>query len=376
MHVHMENSGIVVLQKTEPVMRVANLAEQIDRLTAPGELYEKLEGDKVRCFACAHRCLIRDGQRGICQVRFNHAGVLYVPYGYTVGLNPDPIEKKPLYHVLPGATALTFGMLGCDFHCPFCQNWLTTQALRDEAAGVPPRPITAEQVIDLALQSGSRAVISSYNEPLITAEWAAAIFKLAKQAGLLTGFVSNGHATPEVLDYLRPVTDCYKVDLKSMRQENYRRMGGQLRHVLATIEGLHQRGYWVEVVTLVIPGFNDSDAELRETADFIASVSPDIPWHVTAFHRDYKMRDAENTPPRTLLRAAEIGVQAGLHFVYVGNIPGHLPQWETTWCPQCHTALVVRYGYWIESYNITPDGRCPKCQTAIPGRWWTHEQRR
>jgi len=355
-------------------MHTANLAEQIDRLTAPGELYERLEGDKVRCFACAHRCLIRDGQRGICQVRFNRAGTLYVPYGYTVGLNPDPIEKKPLYHVLPGATALTFGMLGCNFHCPFCQNWLTTQALRDEAAGVPPRPITAEQVIDLARQSGSQAVISSYNEPLITAEWAVAIFKLAKQAGLLTGFVSNGHATPEVLDYLRPVTDCYKVDLKSMRQENYRRMGGQLRHVLATIEGLYQRGFWVEVVTLVIPGFNDSDAELREAAAFIASVSSDIPWHVTAFHRDYKMQDAENTSLRALLRAAEIGVQAGLHFVYVGNVAGYLPQWETTWCPQCRTALVVRRGYWIESYKITPDGRCPKCQMAIPGRWWTQKR--
>ncbi len=352
-------------------MRVKNLAEQIDQLTAPGELYEKLEGSKVRCFACAHRCLIGEGKRGICQVRFNRGGTLYVPYGYTVGLNPDPIEKKPLYHVLPGATALTFGMLGCDFHCPFCQNWLTTQALRDEAAGVPPRPITAEQIIAVARQSGSQAVISSYNEPLITAEWAAAIFKLAKQAGLLTGFVSNGHATPEVLDYLRPVTDCYKIDLKSMREENYRRMGGQLRHVLATIEGAHQRGFWVEVVTLVVPGFNDSDAELREAAAFIAGVSPDIPWHVTAFHGDYKMRDVESTSVRTLLRAAEIGTQAGLHFVYVGNIAGRLPQWETTWCPQCHAALVARYGYWIESYRVTPDGRCPECQAVIPGRWWT-----
>ena len=345
------------------------LAEQIDRLTADGELCEALDNRKVRCFACAHRCTIPEGQRGICQVRFNRAGALRVPFGYTVGLNPDPIEKKPFYHVLPGATALTFGMLGCDFHCPFCQNWSTTQALRDEAAGALPRPMSAEQLVSVAHRTGSQAVISSYNEPLITAEWAAAVFRQAKQAGLLTGFVSNGHATPEVLDYLRPVTDCYKVDLKSMRQENYSRMGGQLKHVLASIEALHGRGFWVEVVTLVIPGFNDSDDELREAACFIAGVSPDIPWHVTAFHRDYRMQDADNTPAPTLLRAAEIGVQAGLRFAYVGNLPGRAHEWGATHCPACHALLVARTGYRIEAYRITPDGRCPDCQATIAGRW-------
>jgi pyruvate formate lyase activating enzyme len=357
-------------------MRASLLAEAVDRLTVEGELCEKVEGDKVRCFACAHRCLITSGRRGICQVRFNRDGKLLVPYGYTVGLNPDPIEKKPFYHVLPGATALTFGMLGCDFHCPFCQNWLTTQALRDEAAGAPPRPISAEQVVATALRSGSRAVISSYNEPLITAEWAHAIFRLARQAGLLTGFVSNGHATPEVLDYLRTVTDCYKVDLKSMRQENYRRMGGQLKHVLATIEALHDKGFWVEIVTLVIPGFNDSDDELRETAGFIAGVCPDIPWHVTAFHRDYKMVDADATSAHILLHAAEIGAQAGLKFVYAGNIPGRVQKWETTYCSACHAMLVARTGYWIEAYRITPEGCCPDCQATVPGRWWTEDMPR
>jgi pyruvate formate lyase activating enzyme len=357
-------------------MKTAHLAELTDRLTTEGELCEVLEDNKVRCLACAHRCLISEGRRGICQVRFNRDGALRVPYGYTVGLNADPIEKKPFFHVLPGANALTFGMLGCNFHCPFCQNWLTTQALRDEAAGTPPHPISAEQVVSTARRLGSQVVVSSYNEPLISAEWAVAIFKLAKQSGMLTGFVSNGHATPEVLDYLRPVTDCYKVDLKSMRQETYRRLGGQLKHVLWTIEALYQRGFWVEIVTLVVPGFNDSEEELREIAGFIAGVSRDVPWHVTAFHRDYKMLDADSTSAHTLLQAAEIGVRAGLNFVYAGNIPGRVRQWETTHCPTCHQALVARTGYWIEAYRVTPEGRCPSCQTAIPGRWWTKETTR
>lgn len=351
-----------------------SLAEQLDQLTAPAELFEPAADNKVRCTACAQRCLIFEGQRGICQVRLNRGGQLRAPYGYVAGLHADPIEKKPFYHVLPGAEALTFGMLGCNFHCSYCQNWLTTQALRDERAGVPPQPISAAQIVSTARRAGSRLVISSYNEPLITAEWAAAIFKLAKQSGLMTGFVSNGHATPEVLAYLRPMTDCYKVDLKSMRQENYRRLGGQLKHVLWTIEALHRQGYWVEVVTLVVPGFNDTTEELREAARFIAGVSPDIPWHVTAFHKDYKMRDPDNTPLSTLLRAAEIGAEAGLRYVYVGNVAGRVKRWENTYCPQCHQLLVARTGFWVEAYHITAEGRCPSCQTPIPGLWWRGER--
>lgn len=350
-------------------MAQSHLAETIDRLTIAGELCDPADGERVRCLACAHRCLILPGKRGICQVRFNEGGQLRVPYGYTVGLNPDPIEKKPLYHVLPGATALTFGMLGCDFHCAFCQNWLTTQALRDDAAGAPPRPISADQVVATAQRTGSRAIISSYNEPLITAEWAAAIFRRAREVGLLTGFVSNGHATPEALDYLQPVTDCYKVDLKSMRAETYRELGGQLKHVLATIEALHARGFWVEIVTLVIPGFNDSDEDLGDAARFIAGVSPDIPWHVTAFHPDYRMQAAGPTSAQTLLRAARLGVDAGLHFVYAGNLPGRMPEWETTRCPACRAALVTRTGFWVDTYRITAAGGCPECGAAVPGRW-------
>jgi len=350
-------------------MATITLQDALDAATIEGELYEKLENDKLRCFACGHRCLIFPGQRGICQVRYNEGGTLRVPYGYAAGVQSDPVEKKPYFHVLPGSNALTFGMLGCDFHCGYCQNWVTSQALRDSAAGVMPTHFTPADLIKTAQRTGARLVVSSYNEPLITAEWSMEIFKQAKAAGLLTGFVSNGNATPEALDYIKPYTDCYKVDLKSMQQKNYRALGGQVKHVLWTIEELYKRGFWLEVLTLVIPGFNDSNEELWEAARFIAGVSPDIPWHVTAFHKDYKMTDPDNTSAATLIRAAEIGAEAGLHFVYAGNRPGEVGNWENTYCPGCQTLLIERYGYVILGYHLTDEGNCPKCGYTVPGLW-------
>lgn len=251
-----------------------------------------------------------------------------------------------------------------------CQNWLTSQALRDPSAGIEPMPITAEQMVAIAKRYRASMVGSSYNEPLITAEWAAEVFKLAKEEGFKTAFISNGNATGEVLEYLRPITDCYKVDLKSMRDKNYRKLGGLLGTVLETIPRLFEMGFWVEIVTLVIPGFNDSNEELRDAASFIASVSPDIPWHVTAFHKDYRMTDPDNTTPETLIRAAEIGYEAGLRFVYAGNLPGYVRNYENTYCPNCHRLLVERYGYRILDYRITSEGKCPNCSSAIPGIWW------
>ena len=347
----------------------ATLQELLDAATVEGELYEKLEQDKIRCVACGHRCVIFPGKRGICQVRYNDGGVLRVPFGYAAGVQSDPVEKKPFFHAMPGSNALTFGMLGCDFHCSYCQNWVTSQALRDEAAGVAPTYFTPESLVQVAQRTRARLVVSSYNEPLITSEWAVAIFKQAKAIGLITGFVSNGNATPEALDYLRPHTDCYKVDLKSMRQKNYRELGGQLKHVLWTIEELQRRGFWVEVVTLVIPGFNDSTDELWEAARFLAGVSPNIPWHVTAFHKDYRMTEPDNTTSAMLIRAAEIGVEAGLHFVYAGNRPGEVGNWENTYCPHCQTLLIERYGYVVLGYHLTDEGACPKCRQTIPGIW-------
>ncbi len=349
--------------------KVMTLAEYLDSMTVPGELYEKLDDNKVRCYACAHRCLIKDGRRGVCQVRFNKRGVLYVPFGYAAGIQSDPIEKKPFFHVLPGADALTFGMLGCDMHCDYCQNWLTSQALRDPAAGTLPTPITAEEMVGLALKSGAKAVVSSYNEPLITSEWAVAVFKEARKHDLICGYVSNGNATPEVLDYLRPWAQIYKIDLKTMNDKNYRRLGAPLQHILDGIKMVYERGFWLEIVTLLVPQFNDSEAEIREMAEFIASISPDIPWHITAFHPDYKMTDRGPTQARKLLRAAEIGKEAGLHFVYLGNLPGQVKEFENTYCPHCGELLVERHGYLITEYRITDQGTCPKCGAEIPGVW-------
>jgi pyruvate formate lyase activating enzyme len=346
------------------------LADELDRHTTVGSLW-RAEGDRIRCVACGHRCLIAPGRRGICRVRYNEDGQLRVPFGYVAGVQSDPVEKKPFFHVYPGTDALTFGMLGCDFHCSYCQNWVTSQALRDEASRVPIQTLTPEQLVSTGRRLGSRLVVSSYNEPLITAEWAVAVFQQAKAAGFACAFVSNGNATPEVLDFLRPWIVAYKIDLKGFDDKRYRTLGGTLEHVTEGIRMVHQRGLWLEVVTLVVPGFNDSESELRQIAHFLVSVSRDIPWHVTAFHQDYKMTDAPNTQASQLVRAAEIGVEEGLRFVYAGNAPGRVGPWENTWCPNCHAKLINRFGYLIREYRLTPDGKCPECQTAIPGIWPT-----
>ena len=212
-------------------------------------------------------------------------------------------------------------------------------------------------------------IASSYNEPLITSEWAVDIFKIALQAGLRCVYISNGNATPEVLDYLRPYLTGYKIDLKTMQDKQYRRCGGTLQHVLDSIQRARTLGLWVEVVTLVVPGFNDSPEELWEAARFLVSVSPDIPWHVTAFHPDYKKDDVPPTSARSLQQAAEIGQEAGLHHVYAGNLPGRVGSLEDTYCPKCSTVLVQRLGYSIRDYRITAEGTCPRCGTKIAGVW-------
>lgn len=344
-------------------------AEILSEFVREGELYDRIDEKRIRCFACGHLCPIFDGQPGVCKVRFHRDGKLFVPWGYVANLQCDPIEKKPFFHVLPGAKAFSFGMFGCDLHCPYCQNWVTSQAIRDPRAVAPPLRVTPEQLVAEAVRLGAQVVVSTYNEPLITAEWAVAIFKKAKEAGLMTGFVSNGNATPQVLEYLRPWLDLYKVDLKSFNDRDYRQLGGRLQPVLDSIRRIYDMGFWLEVVTLVVPGFNDSDDELGQIAAFLSGISPDIPWHVTAFHKDYKMTDPDDTPPETLLRAAEIGRRAGLRYVYAGNLPGMVGDWENTRCPNCGTVLVRRYGYRILENKLRHSGRCPACATVIAGRW-------
>ncbi|HEX5133937.1 MAG TPA: AmmeMemoRadiSam system radical SAM enzyme [Thermoanaerobaculia bacterium] len=346
------------------------VAEVLSRRTiaAAPELVERLPDGRLKCFSCGHRCPIPEGREGVCRVRYNEKGVLKVPWGYVGAIQCDPIEKKPFFHALPGSDALSFGMLGCDLHCGYCQNWFTSQSIRDPQAVAPPRDVSPEGLAELAVECGAPTVVSTYNEPLITSEWAVAVFREAKQRGLSTGYVSNGNGTPQVLDYIRPWTDFYKVDLKSMDDKHYRELGGVLQNVLDTIQGIHARGIWLEVLTLVIPGFNDSEEELTRAAAFVASVSPDIPWHVTAFHPDYKMTDRGGTPVSTLIRAAEIGTEQGLRYVYAGNLPGRVGKWEDTRCPGCATTLIERYGFLVRK-NRLAEGACFRCQTPIPGRW-------
>ena len=348
---------------------MASLKDTLDARTKTGGLAVPLDERRIRCVACGHRCPLPDGAVGVCKVRGNRGGELYVPWGYVAGVQCDPIEKKPFFHVSPGALAYSFGMLGCDLHCGYCQNWVTSQALRDPGAVSQPREMTPEALVSEAVALGARAIVSTYNEPLITVEWSVEVFRLARQAGLLTGFVSNGNGTPEVLEFLRPWIDLYKVDLKSFDDRHYRELGGRLAPILETIEALHRMGIWVEIVTLLVPGFNDGDDELRQMARFLASVSQDLPWHVTAFHSDYRMADVRDTSADLLTRAAGIGRDAGLRFVYAGNRPGEVEGLEDTRCPGCRYVLVRRTGFLVTDYTITAEGRCPSCHDQVPGRW-------
>ena len=269
-------------------------------------LYEKLENNRVRCFACGHCCPIPEGQPGVCKVRYNRGGTLYVPWGYTAGTQCDPVEKKPFFHAHPGALAYSFGMLGCDLHCAYCQNWVTSQALRDPTAVSPPLEASPELLVRDAIAQGAKILVSTYNEPLITSEWAVAVFKQAKAAGLITGFVSNGNATPQVLEFLRPWLDLYKVDLKSFDDRHYHELGGRIAPILDSIRRIHD-GTLARNRHASNPRLQRLADELRRLTEFLAGISPDIPWHVTAFHGDYKMQNdvARDTTPKTFCKPSK-----------------------------------------------------------------------
>jgi pyruvate formate lyase activating enzyme len=344
--------------------RTDDLAGQVRE----AELFRRLDRNRVQCLACGHKCPITPGFSGVCKVRDNRGGRLYAPWGYVNSAFADPIEKKPFFHALPGTIAFSFGMLGCDLHCGYCQNWVTSQSLRDYRSSVESRSVSPEALVAAARAHRASVIVSTYNEPLITAEWSVAVFRLAKAAGLVTGYVSNGNATPEVLEYIRPWVDLYKVDLKSFDDRKYHELGGRLGPILDSIGRIHALGFWMEVVTLVVPGFNDSDPELRQIASFLSGISQDIPWHVTAFHPDYKMQGPPPTPAATLVRAAAIGRSAGLRYVYAGNLPGPTGDLEHTRCPGCGSAVIERSGFRVVRVRLQ-DGRCPGCGTAIPGLW-------
>jgi pyruvate formate lyase activating enzyme len=356
----------------EPKQRLRTLKDVLHQYSVPAAeaLVERRENGDVQCFACGHRCLVKPGRDGVCRVRFNDNGTLLVPHGYVGALACDPIEKKPFFHVLPGSDALTFGMLGCDYHCGYCQNWVTSQMLRDPDAVAPPRETSPKELVAQAVRHGAPVVASSYNEPLITSEWAVDVFREAKARGLRCAYISNGNGTPQVLDFIRPHIDAYKVDLKTFNPKHYRQLGGVMENVTDTIRMLKERGLWVEIVTLVVPGFSDDPDDLKRMADFLASVDPLMPWHMTAFHPDYKMTDGyRSTTVEDLMRIVDLARQAGLKYFYPGNLPGQVGPWENTRCHHCDATVIKRYGFFVLENRVGGDGVCPDCRKPLPGIW-------
>lgn len=351
--------------------RLRTLKGMLHQFSAPAAeaLIQRRDSGDIQCFACGHRCLVKPGRDGVCRVRFNENGTLLVPHGYVGALACDPIEKKPFFHVLPGSDALTFGMLGCDYHCGYCQNWVTSQMLRDPDAAAAPRQTTPEDLVAHALRNGAPVIASSYNEPLITSEWAMDVFRAARPRGLKCAYISNGNATPQVLDFIRPLVDAYKVDLKTFNPRHYRQLGGVMEHVIETIRMLKERGFWVEIVTLVVPGFSDDADDLKRMAAFLASIDPLMPWHMTAFHPDYKMTEPRRTEADDLLRIVEYGERAGLKYLYPGNLPGQVGEWENTRCHHCNGTVIRRFGFRVLENRIGADGSCSYCQGPLPGIW-------
>jgi pyruvate formate lyase activating enzyme len=351
-------------------------------------LYQKLQKNLVRCQACSWKCTIAPGNTGICGIRLNKKGKLYLTvYGKAVGMHLDPVEKKPLNHFLPGTTALSFGTIGCDFGCLFCQNWQMSQtpreirktkasslektkmlmkAIEDQSESWKPKDI-----VDYAMRVGASSIAYTYNEPTIFVEYAYDTAKLAKKKRLKNIFVSNGYESDESLEYIGPYLDAINIDLKSFNPRFYEQISGaKLEPVLKNIKKTFKKGVHVEVTTLVIPTKNDSLKELRQIAEFIKAISPEIPWHVTAFHPDYKMLDLPPTPIEKLHQAWEIGKKAGLKYVYTGNIPDF--RHASTYCPECNGLLIERIGYMVEVKMLNiKKGECKSCKTKIAGVWQT-----
>ena len=328
-------------------------------------LYRPLSGTKVTCFLCHHRCEIAESKFGICGVRQNKEGKLYtLVYGEVIAAHVDPIEKKPLYHFLPGTTSFSIATIGCNFRCPFCQNWQISQATKREQKGETGYRLLPEDVVREAISHGCQSISYTYTEPTIFFEYAHDSARLAKEKGLANIFVTNGYMTPEALETINPYLDACNVDLKSFREDFYRNIcRAHLEPVLESIRLMKKLGIWIEVTTLVVPGENDEEEELTQIARFIREVDPDIPWHISRFHPDYEYTDARPTPIKTLRKAFEIGKKEGLRYIYIGNVWGEA---EDTMCPHCHKVLIPRQGYYIGE-NRLKDSTCPYCGERIAG---------
>jgi pyruvate formate lyase activating enzyme len=338
-------------------------------------LYERRDDNQVRCHLCAHGCLIKDGGRGVCMVRENHGGALYtLVYGKTIAGNADPIEKKPLFHFLPGTTSYSIATIGCNFQCGFCQNWNISQYVRDGGDGVPGglagAEVAPEQIVAEAVEAGSASISYTYTEPTIYFEYAYDCMKLARGKGLKNVFVTNGYESAECVEACTGLLDAANVDLKAMNDGFYKsECKARLQPVLDTLKAMHAAGIWLEVTTLLIPGKNDDPGELAELAGFIAGeLSPGVPWHVSAYTPRYKYE--KGGPAPTTVEALELalakGKQAGLEFVYAGNVAGHGS--ESTVCPDCGHQVLSRRMFRVSRVDLA-QGKCPSCGRAIPGVW-------
>ena len=355
-------------------------------------LYEKLSDDRVHCTLCAHRCVIADGKRGVCLVRENRGGTLYtLVYGRTISQHVDPVEKKPLLHFYPGSTAYSIATPGCNFRCRWCQNWEISQMVRERHLTFPMlgEKASPEQIVTAAQRAGCRSIAYTYTEPTVFFEYAYDTARLAHEAGLANVYVTDGYMTGEMLETFNPphpprsggehtsprpprsggehdpYLDAANVDLKAFRDETYRKyVGARLQPVLDSLKVMKRLSVWVEVTTLVVPGINDDPAELRDAAQFVAQeLGVETPWHISRFYPAYEMTDVPPTPVTTLQMARETGLEAGLRYVYVGNVPGE----ANTFCHACGCLLIRRSGYWILENHVQPDGSCPDCGTPVAG---------
>lgn len=327
--------------------------------------YENLDG-KVRCRLCNHYCIIKDGKRGICGVRENRDGRLFsLVYGRSIATGVEPIEKKPFFHFYPGTTAYSIATVGCNFHCLNCQNWEISQMPKTGEGGIIGKKLLPEEIVANAKRLGCKSIAYTYTEPTIFFEYAYDTARLAHKEGIKNVFVTNGYTSGEAIKEIAPFLDAANVDLKSFDEDFYRKIcGAKLQPVLDNIRLYRELAIWVEVTTLIIPGYSDDEKQLRAIAEFIKGIGEDIPWHITAFYPAYKLPDVPPTTIESLRRAREIGIKAGLKYVYEGNVPGE--GGENTYCYHCGEAVITRYRFEIRENKLT-EGKCPKCKNQIDG---------
>lgn len=332
-------------------------------------LYESLKDNEVKCNLCNHRCNIKNGRRGICGVRENRGGVLEtLVYGKVIARHIDPIEKKPLFHFLPGSLSYSIATVGCNFKCRFCQNADIAQMPSDHNGRIVGDAFTPEDVVAAALRGDCKTIAYTYTEPTVYFEFAYDTAKLATEKGIRNVFVTNGYMTEEALQMIHPFLDAANVDLKAFTEDFYKTTcKAKLVHVKETLKRMKSLGIFVEVTTLIIPGLNDDKKELENLSAFLVdALGPETPWHISRFHPTYKLMDRPPTPVETLIRAREIGIKAGLKYVYTGNVPGETG--EKTFCDQCDHLLIDRWGFYVQNNRIK-NGKCPQCNAAVDGVW-------